>query len=446
MKGSAIVISVLIISVLALSPASAAVGIGGDQGYFAISSNPSGATVYFDGQYRGTTPVTVPVSATGTPSHTVSLSLQGYQPWMRTYNENPPAGETITVSANLVFTPVTRPVTPLPGAGKGYYVISSSPLGANVYFDGSYRGLSPATIEVSSTGTPGHSVRLSLSGYQDWTTSLAGNPSDGQTIPVTAYLTPASSYGSISVTSSPSGATAVLDGGYTEITPCTFSSVSAGQHNIRVNKQGYSSWTADVSVAAGMNTDVSAKLEPVTPATGTIYAVSLPQGAGVTVDGISYGPAPQLASGLSPGYHQVRLSLSGFQDWSGQVLVTAGSTTTVSQTLSVGPTARPTTGPGTGLLSVVSLPAGAQVYVDDLFIGVTPLTTPPVTAGSHQVLVRLSGYADWLTSVQVSTGQTVAVEAVLSPVSPTPTEGGPGPGLAILTLGILAFAVSKRKR
>lgn len=447
MKGLPVLFTVVMVAILVSLPASAAVSIGGDQGYFAISSDPSGATVYFDGQYHGTTPVTVAVYTSGTPHHTISLSLEGYQPWVRTYNENPVPGETISVNADLVFIPVTQPATPMPGSGKGYYAISSSPIGANVYFDGSYRGLTPVTIEVPSTGTPGHSVRLTLSGYQDWTASLSGNPADGQTIPVTAYLTPVSSSGNIFVDSSPSAATAVLDGGYSQVTPCTFTNVGPGPHQIQVTKPGYQPWSTTISVSAGFTTQVTATLRQVTPDSGTIYAVSLPQGASVYVDGVYYGPAPQLASGLSPGYHQVRLSLSGFQEWVGQVPVTAGGTTTVSQTLSVGSTTRPTLGPGTGVLSVSSVPAGAQVFVDDVFIGITPVTTPPVTSGSHQVLVRLSGYADWLTTVQVSPGQTTPVQATLTPgVTTAPTKGGVAPFMAVLSLCMLAFLARGRRK
>jgi hypothetical protein len=422
----------------------AAAQIGGDQGYFSISSSPTGASVTFDGSFKGTTPVTVAVYTSSTPQHTVSLSLAGYQPWMQTINENPGAGETIPIHADLIFIPVTEPTT-LIGGGKGYYAISSVPSGASVYFDNTFRGTTPLTVEVASTGTPGHTIRMTLPGYQDWDASYPGNPAEGQTIQVTAYLTPVTQYGSISVDSNPDRATAILDGGSSQLTPCTFSSVLPGVHTIQVSLSGYQPYSTTTSVSAGKSTYVFASLTALAPTTGTIYATSLPQGASVYVDGKYYGPAPQLATGLTPGFHEVRLALSGFEDWVGQVQVFAGQTTTVSQTLPASPTTRPTTAPGTGTLSVSSSPSGAQVFVDNAYMGITPISLSPISAGSHAVLLKLTGYADFEVTAQVSAGQTTPVSATLIPVTTQPTQGPVPAPLALIALVTAALLLWLRK-
>jgi len=435
--------AILIVAALIVLPAAAADGIGGNQGYFSITSTPSGAAISFDGYYAGTTPATIPVYTTAPPQHTISLSLDGYQAWVKTYIGNPLAGETIPIHADLVFIPVTQP-THMPGAGKGYYAIASSPIGANVYFDNVYKGLTPVTVEVSPTGTPGHTIRVTLSGYQDWVSAYQGNPDDGQTIQVMAYLTPITQYGSVSVDSVPSQATAILDDSSSQITPCTFSNIPPGSHTIQVSKSGYQTWSTIISVSPGKNTHVSASLSAITPDTGSIYATTIPQGASVYVDGIYYGPSPQIASGLSVGTHQVRLSLSGFQDWVGQVEVMGGKTTTISRTLSVSPTVPPTPVPGTGTLTVASNPATAQVYLDNVYMGITPITLPSVTGGTHQLLIRLDGYADWQATVQVAAGQTTPVDATLVPAAPTIIPLSPA--LVVLALGILAVAIAGRRK
>ncbi len=436
------VVIILLAAFFAVLPAAAQ--IGGDQGFFAITSTPSGASVTFDGSYKGTTPVTVAVYTSANPEHTVSLSLSGYQPWMQSINENPGAGETIPIHADLIFIPVTEPTT-LVGAGKGYYAISSVPSGASVYFDNTYRGTTPLTVEVSSTGTPGHTIRVTQQGYQEWDASYPGNPADGQTIQVNAYLTPVTQYGSISVDSNPDRATAILDGGSSQLTPCTFNNVLPGTHTIQVSLTGYQPYSTTTTVSAGKSTYVFASLSQITPDTGTIYATSLPQGASVYVDGVYYGPAPQLASGLSPGFHEVRLALAGFQDWVGQVQVFAGQTTTVSQTLPASPTTPPTVVPGTGTLSVSSSPAGAQVYLDNVYMGVTPLSLTSVSAGSHLVLLKLTGYADFEVTAQVSAGQTTPVTAILTPVTTQPTQGPIPAPLALVALVAAALLLWTRK-
>jgi len=431
------ILALLLVSCALVFSAAAEDGmIGGGTGYFEISSTPSGASVYFDGSYRGTSPVTVAVSSTGSPYHTIRVTKSGYEDYEQSYDGNPFEGETIHIYATL---------TPLIGGGKGYYSITSSPSGASVYFDDNYKGTTPVTVEVSTTGTPGHSVRLTLSGYQEWTNYYAGNPAEGQTVYVSASLTPVQSYGSITVTSSPSGATAFLDGASSQLTPCTFNNVVPGSHTIQVTRSGYAPWSTTTSVSAGRNTQVYASLSPVQPATGSIYVTSVPSGASVYVDGTYYGPSPQLASGLSPGYHQVRISLSGFQDWTGSVNVQSDVTTRISQTLSVGPT--PTPLPGTGSIAVHSTPAGAEVYLDNAYVGISPLTVPSVSPGSHVVLLTMPGYANWQATVQVQRDVIASVDATLSP-APTsaPTKTGLPAALAVLGIGILAVAYLARRR
>ena len=412
--------------------------VGGGKGYYSISSVPSGGAVYFDNQYKGTTPVTVEVSSTGTPGHKVSISLSGYDTWTTSLAGNPAEGQTIPVTAYLTPVPTTV------GGGKGYYSISSVPSGGTVYFDNQYKGTTPVTVEVSSTGTPGHKVSISLSGYDTWTTSLAGNPAEGQTIPVTAYLTPVQNYGSIIVYSNPSGATAVVDGRASQITPATFSNLYPGSHTVYVSKSGYSSVSRTVTVSAGSTTQVSVTLSQIPQDTGSIYMVTTPQGANAYVDGVYYGITPALATGLTVGNHEVKLSRAGFKEWVGTVNVVSGSTTTVTQTLHTGTvTPTPTKTPETGTVAVSSSPAGAQVYIDNAYEGITPVTIPSIAAGNHTILIQMAGYADWQISEDVKSGETTQVSATLSP-HPTPTEGGiPAVLVVIGILAALAVAVRR---
>lgn len=420
-------------------------GVGGEVGYFQITSDPSGAGVHFDGTYQGTSPVTVQVYTTASPAHTISVSKPGYQTWVSEYTGNPGAGQTITIRATLSPIPTTEP-TPVPGSGKGYYSITSSPQGADVYFDGTYKGKTPVTVEVSTTGTPGHTVNIMLSGYRTWTNTYPGNPSSDQTIYVTAFLTPVENYGTITVQSYPSVATAVLDGISSQTTPCSFHNVAPGSHIMTVTKDGYGDFTTTVMVTAGKTTPVTAYLSKIAPTKGEMHITSDPQGALVYIGGAYYGITPQIVGDLQPGYYAVRLEKAGFEAWSDNVYVTAGESTDVSHTFSVTPTLTATPVPQTGTLAVSSEPAGAQVFIDGRFEGITPVTIPSIEKGSRTVLLKLIGYADWQGKVQVDTGQQAKVDATLSLLPPTPTEAGLAPLLVVLSLAgvVLALAVKKK--
>jgi hypothetical protein len=414
----------------------AAAQIGGDVGYYYITSTPSGASAYFDGNYLGTTPTTVQVYTSGTPSHTLTLYLSGYQDYTRTISGNPGAGETITLYNTL---------TPQPGSQQGYYYISSSPSGASVYFDGAYQGTSPVTVTVSTTGTPGHTLSISLSGYQTYTQSISGNPSAGQTVNIYATLNPISSnYGNVYVASSPSGATATLDNSQTGTTPTTFYSVSTGSHTIQISRSGYQTYYGTVQVSSGSTTTVSVTLPPISSSVGSLYMTSNPSGAQVYVDSSYRGTTPTTVGNLAPGTHAVLLRLSGYQDFSGTATIYASQTTTMSANLVQ---VTPTTSLGT--LAISSSPSAAEVYVDNVFRGYTPLTLTDISPGSHAITLSLAGYQNWLGTVQVSAGQTTTVQGTLVPNPTTVPTTTKAPGFGIFAgmaaLGLLgAVLVLKR--
>ena len=66
-----------------------------------------------------------------------------------------------------------------------------------------------------------------------------------------------------------------------------------------------------------------------------------------------------------------------------------------------------------GSLQVVSRPPGAQVYVDDVGVGTTPLTVSGVSAGAHRVRLNLPGHRRWATSVDVKGGERARIGASL---------------------------------
>ncbi len=69
-----------------------------------------------------------------------------------------------------------------------------------------------------------------------------------------------------------------------------------------------------------------------TPATGSIEVHSTPEGAEVYVDGAFIGNAPATLK-LSPGQHTIRVTQSGFKEWSRDITVQSGSDAHLSASL-----------------------------------------------------------------------------------------------------------------
>ena len=64
----------------------------------------------------------------------------------------------------------------------------------------------------------------------------------------------------------------------------------------------------------------------------------------------------------------------------------------------------PSLGPS-GMDRVYSEPSGADIYVDGMKQGQTPVDSLIVRTGLHTLLVRLDEYQDWTGTVQVGQGE-----------------------------------------
>ena len=69
--------------------------------------------------------------------------------------------------------------------------------------------------------------------------------------------------------------------------------------------------------------------------------------------------------------------------------------------------------PAYGTLEITSDPTGADAYVDDQFVGTTPVRFG-TRSGSHRVRLELDNYRSYSETVTVESGETLPVEARLS--------------------------------
>jgi len=182
--------------IAALLPVSAsAQTVGGDQGWINVHCNVDGASVYFDGEYKGEIVqgiYTQAVYSTGTPYKTISVEKAGYTTWSEDLNTNPAMGETMDVYATLNLLPTPEPtVAPIIGGDVGYYVVYCNVDGADVYFNSDYKGQianGELTVEVYTTGTPYTTYTVSKTGYTPFTAQVSDYPAVGETEKLHATL------------------------------------------------------------------------------------------------------------------------------------------------------------------------------------------------------------------------------------------------------------------
>ena len=132
--------------------------------YFKISSTPSGGYVYLDGSYQGVTPITI--RDLNKKIYQIKIQNDGYNDLIR--HEIPSSGEGTTLSYSLIPGVNKQDHKPFPQKKVYSLRISSSPSKAEIYIDGSYKGLTPLTIRKLQTAN--NKVEIKKEGYETLST------------------------------------------------------------------------------------------------------------------------------------------------------------------------------------------------------------------------------------------------------------------------------------
>ena len=60
---------------------------------------------------------------------------------------------------------------------------------------------------------------------------------------------------------------------------------------------------------------------------------------------------------------------------------------------------------GTGIINITSLPSGADVYLNGDIYGKTPITITDIEPGDHTYMLKLLGYTDYVSKIDVKVGE-----------------------------------------
>jgi PKD repeat protein len=346
----------------------------------------------------------------------------------------------------------------------GVLDLTSVPSGARVFLDSQDFGTTPYKSFVLEGS---HAVRLTLSGYNDYTVPVTivknqqnkvtatlvkatTTPSStAGTLPVTP---PSSATGTLQITTTPDGAAVYLDGGSKGMSPATLSGLAAGSHTVKLTKAGYTDYQATVTVTGGQTTPLNVKLVAGTspastttttgvPAgTGSVVVSSSPAGASVNFDGWDKGTTPVTIPQVMAGLHTLTLKKAGYEDAVRTVTVSGGAVAPVAVTLIL--QGQQASGTGTGKMTVRSTPEGASVYLDGEKIGTTPVTVPGVKAGIHRVLLTLQGYNDNSQTIEISSGSDKEISVDFGPKK-TPGFAVP---VSLAALVLVSLVLLRRRK
>ncbi len=195
----------------------------------------------------------------------------------------------------------------------------------------------------------------------------------------------------VDVTSQPAGARVVVDGEGRGTTPLQIFDLAPGAHVFHVEAPGFRAADAVVKLegeGAFVQKNFELEVEK-----ALILVKSVPLGAEVKMHGITLGETPLFVGSLAtdadyvftlsrPGYRSVKVSVSP----KGRVPVVAEERLPIDS----------------GTLECVSEPMGAEVMVNGIVKGVTPLVVTEVARGDATVVFKLKGYKSETRHVVVS--------------------------------------------
>jgi hypothetical protein len=260
-----------------------------------------------------------------------------------------------------------------PAADTGAIQVETAPPGAAVTCNGGAPRISPAAFDNLPPGL--YMLTARKAGFQEarQTLSLMGGQKTAVQMPLEPIL------GLVLVHSLPAGAQVSVDGAFRGTTPLLIPDFPLGTHRLRFGLAGFEEKEIELTIKDRTPLKTSVDLAS---KTATLDITSEPAGAAVYIDNAPRGATPCEVEATADAEARVELKLEGFVPFSETIKLQAGGRYPVKARLL----------PLPADLEVTSTPAGARVFVDGTFKGVTPVTISGLSRGDHKLAFDMKGY------------------------------------------------------
>ncbi len=292
-----------------------------ETGQLRISSSPSGADVFLSDRYAGRTPLSMDQVRTG--EYVMRIEQPGYQVWSRTIRINP--NRTTTMHADLERI-----------RQYGSIAIRCNEDNARIYLDGQYKGLTEKNrnvlLEQITEGF--HDVRITLSGYSDWSRRIEVNPN--QRVQLTVNLEKIARTGSLEITCNVDNAMIYLDGTYqrrtSSIRSVTIGNIQEGSHELRIVREGYQDYFTTIRIYPEQTYRINVRMQP-EQRMGAIAVYCNESNARIFLNGIyrttTLANQVKILDELEEGIYEITVIKEGYRVWLDEVSVYPGETTSV---------------------------------------------------------------------------------------------------------------------
>ena len=275
------------------------------------------------------------------------------------------------LSSDSKTMPVVRKETV---AGFGDFYFKSEPAGATVFIDDQpVEGVTPLMKESVPAGT--HQIRMKK-GYYSGSQTVFLEPNEFKRVEMTLSR----AKGSLKIISYPLEADIFLDNKSIGNTPQTLSNLDAGEHRLKLTKPGFMDHEQIVLIDGGKLKRLTINLEKIKAA--SLKITSRPADCNVYIDKQYKGKTPVAVHDLMPGPVTVKLTHPMHNDWQQTISLGNGEIKEIQPALTK----------KTGKLVIKSDPVGADVAIDGVRKGMTPLLLSAVEYGTHTVTIFKTNY------------------------------------------------------
>ncbi len=281
----------------------------------------------------------------------------------------------------------------------GNLKVESEPTGAKIFIDDNDTGnITPYTLNNITSGE--HNIKLTIQGYEDFT--LKVNIPETKEIKVTLNKI-AEKLGTLKVQSEPQNAEIYINNEYKGKTPFEIK-LSIGKYNLKLKLTDYDDWQKEVEIKSDEETSINATLSKTitTVNEGTLKITSTPK-AYVYINNQLKGQTP-LNLKLAEAEYKVKIYLEGYETYEKTIKIVKGEEQNITVTLKkiISKT----------YIKILTDPENAEVYIDKIFLGLSG-DKFEVKPGKHEILIKLEGYIDYLSDIDIKEGETKTINVTL---------------------------------
>ena len=279
-----------------------------------------------------------------------------------------------------------------------YVMFTVTPPDALVELDGNILDVKDGTAtKRMAFGTYNYTVQAPL--YHSVTdTVVVCDPKNKHVKAIT--LAPAFGYISVPAKGALNGAKVFIDNEYKGVVPFRSDRLKSGPHDVRIMQNKYAPAQQTVTVADNQTVEVA----PVLSADFATVTLKTAAEAEIWINDQMQGLGTWTGD-LSSGAYIIECRRESHRKTVKELAVTpamTGQTITLDAPL-----------PIYGTIDITSSPAGADIYIDNVKVGTSPMIIPECLIGNHTVSITKQGYSQFTKSISVIEGQTAEVSATL---------------------------------